>query len=236
MVLDPADPPTFPPRLRGEEAAAGDPFGRAVARAREGADPGLVLWSCPPEALRAAVVLAPEEPLGRAIGIFLAAPLALGDALASLAPPEVAIHYRWPGGVLVNGASCGRACAAAATTDPVAVPDWLVLGVEMPFLPPPGREGGERPGETFLHAEGCGEVTPPALLESWSRHLLLWISRFVDDGLTPLHAAWSAQAERIGASRPDDTGTFIGLDEHGGMLVNRRGGTELRPLTEALEP
>ncbi len=190
--------------------------------------------------MRAAVVLAPEAALGRALGVFLAAPLALGEALAALAPPEVAIHHRWPGGMLVNGAACGRARVAAATADPAAVPDWLVLGVEMPFLPPAGLEGGERPGETFLYAEGCGEVTPVDLLESWSRHQLLWISRFVDEGLAPLHAAWRAKAWGIGDPLPDGAGTFIGLDEHGGMLVNRPGdtpgaGTVLRPLTEALE-
>lgn len=230
-MIDEAQP-TFPPLLRGEEAP--DPFARALERARAGADPGLVTWECRPEALRAAVVLAPEDPLGRAAGVILAAPLALGDALAALAPPEVAVHYDWPGGIRVNGGRCGGCRAAAATADPDALPDWLVLGIELVFLPPCEMEGGERPDETWLYAEGCGEITPKALLDSWSRHLLLWINRFVDDGLGPLHAAWCARAWGIGQALPEG-GTFLGLDEHGGMLVKCPEGTVLRPLTEVLE-
>ena len=49
-----------------------------------------------------------------------------------------------------------------------------------------GLEGGERPGETFLHAEGCGEVRPIALLEGWARHMLLWINRWTEAGTAPL--------------------------------------------------
>ncbi len=234
--------PSFPPLLRGEEAA-GDPFAHATARARAGADPGLLAWARRADALHAAILLAPEDPLGRAIGVYLAAPVALGDALGALSPPEVAVHYTWPGGILVNGARCGRVRAAAATADPEAVPDWLVLGVEMPFLPPPDAEGGETPDRTCLHAEGCGEILPIDLLESWSRHMLLWINTFVADGLAPLHAAWRARAWKPGEPLHDplpdplpDGTTMLGLDENGGLLLRRPDGTTaLRPLTGALE-
>jgi BirA family transcriptional regulator, biotin operon repressor / biotin---[acetyl-CoA-carboxylase] ligase len=230
--------PSFPPLLRGEDAA-GDPFAKAVSRALTGADPGLVTYSRRFDALEAAVVLAPEQPLQRAIGVYLAAPVALGDAIGALAPPEVAVHYDWPGGIRVNGARCGRIRAAAATDAPGAVPDWLVLGVEVPFLPPEGVEGGETPDDTCLHAEGCGDVMPQPLLESWSRHLLAWINRFVDDGIAPLHAAWRARAWKMGEplaeGSPFGPGVFMGLDENGGLLVKRPDGTALHPLTEALE-
>ena len=233
-MFDKVGQPSFPPLLRGEEVA-GDPLGQAASRAMTGADPGLLVWARRADAMQAAIVLAPEQPLAEAIGVFLAAPVALGDALGALAPPEVAVHYVWPGGILVNGAGCGRARAAAATADPAAVPDWLVLGVEMPFLPPEGREGGENPDETCLFAEGCGEVPPLALLESWSRHMLVRIRSFVDDGIAPLHAAWRARAWKMGERLPDGSGVFIGLDEHGGMLVEADGTTRLRPILEALK-
>lgn len=223
--------PSLPPLLRGE--AADDPFSAAIARAREGADPGLLLWAPRADTLSAAVVLAPEDPLDYAIGIFLAVPVALGDALGALAPPEVAVHYAWPGGILVNGGRCGSCRAAAATAGPDETPDWLVLGVEVQFMPPPGIEGGETPDETCLYAEGCGEITPMALLESWSRHLLVWINSWMDDGMAPLHAAWRSRAWRLGEELPDG-GTFVGLDERGGMLVRTGEATTLRPLTGVL--
>lgn len=226
--------PSFPPLLRGEEAA-GDPFDRAVSRARAGADPGLLVWARRADAMQAGIVLAPEQPLDQAAGVLLAGPVALADALGALSPPEVAVHFDWPGGVRVNGALCGTVRAAASTADPSAVPDWLVLGVDMAFLPPEGREGGETPDETCLYAEGCGDVMPLDLLETWSRYMVVWITRFVDDGIAPLHAAWRARAWKIGEPLPEGSrwgpGTFTGLDEHGGMLVSRAdAGVALHPL------
>ena len=52
------------------------------------------------------------------------------NALGALAPPEVAVHLDWAGGVRVNGAHCGRLRAAADTRDPLAVPGWLVVGLD----------------------------------------------------------------------------------------------------------
>lgn len=227
--------PLFPPLLRGEEAPRGqDPFAKAVALAAIGTDAGRLVWARDATAMRAAVVLAPEEPLADAITVVFAVALGLGDALGALAPPEVAVHHVWPGGIKVNGADCGGLRAAAATSDDDAVPDWLVVGVEVPYLPAEGQEPGERPDETALALEGCVEVTPLRLLESFSRHMLVWINRREDEGLAPLHAAWRARAWGIGEELPGG-GTYLGLDERGGQLVRTGRETVLRPLTLLLE-
>ena len=229
-----ADDPTFPPLLTGEEAPAGaDPFDKSVAAALTGCDAGLLVWSRRADALSAAVVLAPECPLEQAIGISFAVSVGLVDALGALAPPEVAVHHVWPGAFKVNGADCGALRAAASTSDPSVEPDWLVIGIEMPFLPT--GEGGEDPTRTCLFNEGCAEVTPQQLLESWSRHMLVWINRWLDEGLAPLHAAWRERAWEMGEALPDGSGNFMGLDELGGMLVKSGDGTIGRPLTDLLE-
>lgn len=227
--------PSFPPLFRGEEAARGlDPMARAIAQASLGTDPGLIVWRADSGVLSAALVLAPEEPLGSAMGAVLAAALGLGDALGALAPPEVAVHYDWPGGLRVNGGRCGAIRAAASTADPAAEPDWLVVGFEIRFLPLSEDAPGEDPDRTALVMEGCGEVEPVQLLESWSRHTLSWINRLGDDGLAPLHRDWCGRAWGIGEELPGG-GLFLGLDEHGGQLVRTAEGTVLRPLTEMLE-
>jgi biotin-(acetyl-CoA carboxylase) ligase len=227
--------PTFPPLLRGEETPPGmDPFAKAVASAALGTNPGLVCWARDESGLRAALVLAPEAPLEQAIGIAFAVAHGLGDALGALAPPEVALHYVWPGGFKVNGADCGAMRAAASTSDPRTEPDWLVLGVEVPYLPSSQTEPGSRPDQTSLIEEGCIDVTPMKLLESWSRHTLVWINRWLDDGFQPLHAAWRERGWGIGEELPGG-GTFMGLDELGGMLVKSGNTTEIRPLTALLE-
>lgn len=232
-MLD-GDAPSLPPLLRAE-AASVNPFASAVTRARAGADPGLVTWARRHDRLEAAVVLAPEQPLEHAAAVLLIGAVAIGDAIGGLAPPEVAVHYDWPGELRINGALCGRIRMAAANSFPTEPPDWMVLGLELDFLSPEGREGGEMPDRTWLHAEGCGEIQPLPLLESWSRHLLVWINRFLDEGLAPIHAAWGARAWKMGEPLADGSGIFVGLDELGGMLVKTGDKTILRPLTEAIE-
>ncbi len=228
--------PSLPPLLSGEEVPSGtDPFLKAVSAATLGTDAGLVAWARRPDALDAAVVLAPEEPLERAMAAVFAVALGLGDAIGALAPPEVAVHYVWPDAFRINGALCGELRAAASDDAPDEVPDWLVIGVTLPFLPPDAAAPGTEPDRTCLLAEGCADLTPPALLESWSRHMLVWINRLLDDGVAPLHAAWRERAWQIGEALPDGRGTFMGLDELGGMLVKGVDGTSLRPLTEMLE-
>lgn len=223
--------PSFPPLLKGQPAAPGqDPMAKAVAAAALGADPGLVVWAPRADRMEAAMVLAPEVPLAEAMSGVFAIALGLGDALGALAPPEVAVHYDWPGGIRVNGGTCGRLRAAASTADPAAEPDWLVVGVSIDLLPE-NDEPGRTPERTCLHMEGCGEITALGLIESWSRHSLVWLNTWVDEGFRPLHQAWRGRAWLIG-ERLADGGTFMGLDEQGGQLVRRPDGTtELRPLT-----
>jgi biotin-(acetyl-CoA carboxylase) ligase len=229
------DEPSFPPLLRGEETMPGmDPFAKAVASAALGTDPGLVCWARDETAFRAAMVLAPEAPLERAMGITFAIALGLGDALGALAPPEVAVHYLWPRGIKINGADCGSLRVAASTTDPAVEPDWLVVGVEVPYLQPDIADPGKHPDQTCLVEEGCIDVTPLRLLESWSRHSLVWINRYLQDGFQPLHAAWRERAWEMGGALPDG-GIFVGIDEQGGMLVKTARSTELRPLSSMLE-
>ena len=226
--------PTFPPLLTGAQAPHGaDPFDKAVSAALTGCDAGLVCWSDRADRLEAAVVFAPECALREAIGISFAVSNGFVDALGTLAPPEVAVHHVWPGSFKVNGADCGGLRAASSGADPEQDPDWLVISLSVPVLPT--SDGGDDPTRTCLYNEGCAELGTVQLLESWSRHMLTWVNRWLDDGFAPLHAAWRERAWEMGGALPDGSGTFMGLDEHGGMLVKTAAGTIVRPLTELTE-
>ena len=209
-------------------AVAGDPFVAACAAAAE-VDPGTVFYAPDEATLQVAILLAPEATLGEAIGVSFAVSLGFNDALGALAPPEVAVHLEWPDRVRVNGALCGRMRAAASTADPQAEPDWLVIGLEVPLMPTTASAPGETPDETCLHEEGCGAVTAPDLIETWARHMMNWLHIYLTDGFEPLHREWLAKAY----GRED--GTFLGLDEHGGLLLNEGGTTRILPLTQMLE-
>ncbi|MEO1494208.1 MAG: biotin/lipoate--protein ligase family protein [Pseudomonadota bacterium] len=226
--------PVFPPLLSGEEAPPGtDPFDKAVAAALIDCDSGHIVWSRRPDRMTAAIVLAPEAPLAEAISIVFAVSLGFGDALGALGPPELAVHYSWPDGILVNGAQAGILRAATATDDVDTPPDWLVVGLDIALMPE--GEGGDDPSQTCLYAEGCAEIPPVTLLESWSRHMLVWINTWLEDGLAPLHAAWRERAWGMGEDLPDGSGLFVGLDEWGGQLVKTDATTLVRPLTKLVE-
>ena len=226
--------PAFPPLLQGE-AVARDPFEAACLRAARGVDAGLVCHAVAADRLAAALVLAPEVPLADAASMLPLCGVGFQNALGALAPPEVAVHLDWDGGLRVNGARCGRLAIAASTDDPDAVPDWIVVGLEIPILPTGGAPGDD-PDQTCLAEEGCVEVAPDRLLEAWSRHSLVWIRRWEEEGARPLHAEWRGLAHGIGAAatRSGRTGTFVGIDERFGMLLRDGADTHLIPLTDLL--
>lgn len=223
----------FPPLLSGRSVKSSlDPFAKAIALAETEVQPGLIVYALDENAARMAIVLCPQMPLERAMGVTFAVSLGLSDALGALAPPEVAVHFVWPDRFKVNGALCGRMSVAASTTDATAEPDWLVVGLEIPVLPSPEVEPGQNPDQTALIEEGCADVTAPRLIESWSRHTLYWINRFLEEGFQPIHNNWTGKCDAIGADA--DGGVFVGLDELGGKLLRVKDKTEVQPLTSML--
>lgn len=233
-----APAPSFPPLFEGVAVEGGlNPFDKAVSLATLGCDAGTLTHAVTVDAIDAAVVFTPETALNDAMIMVVAAGLGFGDALGSLAPPEVGVHLVWPGALRVNGALCGHLLAAASTEDPKAEPDWLVIGLHVPLIPKAGDEGGADPDRTTLIEEGCAEVDPTRLLESWSRHMLVWINRYLDDGAAPLLADWRARAHGLGEDvtlKDGSTGAFVGLDEKGGMMMRQGDETKLIPLTTLL--
>lgn len=229
--------PTFPPLMQGHSVAPGiDPFEKACSMAALGCDAGMIVHSVTANRLAAALVMAPEVPLEEAMAMLPVCGIGFQNALGALAPPEVAVHLEWDGGLRVNGASCGRMRATAGTEDPTSLPGWLVVGFELPLMLA-GAIPGEQPDQTALYEEGCAGVEPTSLLESWARHTLVWITRWESDGARSLHAEWRGLAHGMGEDIEiaGNTGTFLGVDENFGMLLRVGETTKLIPLSSILE-
>lgn len=228
--------PMFPPLMQGINAAGADPFEAACSEAAQGCDAGTILYDVTPERLQAAIVLAPEVPLADAAAMLPLTGVAVQNALGALGPSELAVHLCWDGPIRVNGALCGYVRGATDVSDVAEEPGWLVAGFELVFARP-HVAGGETPDETDLMSEGCGDLTPTDLLESWSRHLLNWISRWEDEGMGPLHTEWSGLAHGMGTDGTflGRSGHFLGLDEKLGLLLRTKGQTMLLPVTDLLE-
>lgn len=228
--------PAFPPLFQGR-AEADDPFGAACRAAAAGVDAGTVFHDIRADRMRAAIVFAPEVPLREAIVVLPVCGVGFQNALGALAPPEVGVFLGWSGEIRVNGAVCGRLTPAASTPDPGAVPDWLVIGLDLALIL--GLDApGETPDQTGLYEEGCAEVDPVRLLEAWTRHTLVWLNRWQQDGPRPVYQEWKGMAHGIGETVefPHGPGTFTGLDDHFGMVVtDAADGTRVVPLTALLQ-
>jgi biotin-(acetyl-CoA carboxylase) ligase len=118
--------------------------------------------------------------------------------------------------------------------------DWAVLGVKLAMMPAADApEPGMIRQRTTLLDEGCGDLTTGDLLESFSRHFLLWTNRYLSEGLRPIADNWLPRAAKRGeavelklAGR-EWRGKLLGLDEKGGLLLGESK-TPLVPLTDVL--
>lgn len=226
---------TLPPLFTGL-ATGGDPVSVAREAALKGCDAGLVVYRLDGDQMQAAIVFAPDVALRKAMAILPICGIGFQNALGALAPPEVAVHLDWTGALRLNGAICGALRALCSTNDPAAEPDWLIIGLDLRIWPN-SEETGHTPDQTALVAEGCADVDVAELLEAWVRHTLVWINRWQEDGNEPAHKEWTGLAHGINDSITlnGQTGTFIGLDEHLGMLLRTGTSTQAVPLTHLLE-
>ena len=230
--------PTFPPLLTGEKVAKDvDPFIKAVSASMLGCDPGTVFYAEDSETLRAAITLAPELSLNESVSVIHALMLSLADSLGALGPPELAVHFVWPCQFKINAARCGDMRLKASTNNGDETPDWLVIGLTLPFVRPDTIEPGSDPSQTWLYEEGCVELTVPQVIESWSRHSLVWLNSFEDSGYQAIQDHWRAKCDSIGSDiQYPSEGTFVGIDGQGSLLLKRDGLTSVHHLIDEMTP
>lgn len=232
--LEPSLPPAFDFL---PVPANADVVPRAAALAETGVDAtGTLLLCTRPDRLDCALVLNPERPLEDALKVVCVAGVALNDALGSIIPPQIAVTFGWPDQIMINHALAGGfRIAAPEDSDMAATPDWIVLGLTLDILGHPSQDGaaGER---TSLAHEGCVEIGPVLIVESFSRHFLSWVDRWQRDGFETVRDAWRGRAdgleEPIDFDRPGGRikGRLMDLDDNGGLVVSRRGKRRTAPL------
>ncbi len=223
--------PVFPPLLKGHPVEPGvTAYGVASAKAAAGeAGAGDLFWSRSEDRLSLAIVLEPDVPAARAAQMHLLMMVAFGDAFGAIAPPEIAIHYRWPGAILVNGAVAGQVRTVMdPTMDDNGAPGWMVTALDVAIALDLSQDGpGERLDTTTLHEEGAGEVDRTLLVNSVARHFLTWVDTWQHEGFKPVHGNWTGRMEE--ADRPvtidqaagSIAGTMTGLDEDGNLLLRK---------------
>lgn len=230
--------PEFPPLLNGHAVdAADDPLLLAADGTSTGQyGAGDLLWSRDASVVRVAIVLEPDVPLADALVMGHVMMAAIGDALGAIAPPNLALTYRWPFTILANGARVG-AVSLLWPVDAVfdEVPGFLGIGVAINLQRISGSaEPGEQPDVTFLHEEGCGDIDRSTLIEAIARHFLTWADTYIHDGFRPVHQIWWLRADdrdspmelSVNCARGPKhiAGIMTGLDEDGGILLRGENG------------
>jgi BirA family biotin operon repressor/biotin-[acetyl-CoA-carboxylase] ligase len=222
--------PQFPPLLKGHAVKApASPIAEACRLAQSHAlGAGDVVWSRNRARAALAIVLEPEVPLGRALQMAPLLMVALGDCLGSLCPPQVAVQYRWPGGILLNGTAAGEVRMAAPRVSIDELPAWLVVGADLEIAAPQAeRKDWSR---TSLAEEAGPEITRTDVLQSLSAHFLTWLHTWQEDGFRPVHDQWLFRAEgrekavTVVHGRTGIEGRVIGLDDSANLLLKTPGG------------
>src|SRR5712691_4000111 len=178
-----------------------------------------------------AIVLEPEQPLAAARRVFYAGMVALVDALAARAPPEIPIAIDWPDAIIIDGGLVGGGRLGwpdRAAED--AVPDWLVFGAAIRIVSMTRDGPGLHPLSTALADEGFGDIGAERLVEGFARHLMVALDRWQEAAFAPLAADYLARL------RPEP-GLRRSLPANGDLVVERTGqpaaSLQLRPALES---
>lgn len=207
------------------EAEAGASDGTAIAAGEQTAGRGRYgrAWASPPGNLYMSVLLRDVGPLQYAAQASFVAAVALGGAIAALTPDDLAVRFKWPNDILVNGAKVAGVLleSGGPSEDP-----WLVVGtgINLRHHPP----GTDFPA-TDLAAEGAS-VEGPALARAYLEALSDWRARWRAQGFAPIRAAWLGAAAHLGGEitlklqdRPPRPGRFVDLDQDGALLFQPTG-------------
>jgi Biotin/lipoate A/B protein ligase family len=212
---------------------AGDAFAHAVKMAPESGAATLV-WVRRFDLVEFALVLEPDVPLQTARLAHYLCMNALADALSVHCPPERPILFGWPDALMYDHGLIGGGRLAwpegCAETD---VPEWLVFGAMVRASRRSPLEdvrvaGGPAPlTGTAMDEEGFEDVDAVDLVESFSRHAMLGVSRWDSDGPKATVARWLDRLEK----KP---GFRHGIAPDGDLLVTSQAGEERRGLIDAL--
>ncbi len=212
-----------------------------------GAGAGTVIWARRQEAGRGrrgrawvsedgnlfcSVIVRPDCALGEAAQLSLVTALAVAETVDTALGGAVPVRVKWPNDVLAGG----RKLAGILLESDSGAGDgaaFLVVGVGINIAHAP--EATEFPA-TSLAREGAAGLSVVAVLEGFLDRFAVWYRRWSREGLAPVRAAWLARA--AGLDGPVTvrlhaetlSGSFIGLDEGGALLLTPDGGGPVRRI------
>ncbi len=201
-----------------ELAEAGAPEWTLVAAGHQTAGRGRLgrTWIDEPgAALMCSFVLRPPLAPDAAGSIPLLAGASMARAVADVAGIEV--RCKWPNDLLLAGAKVGGILTESSVVDGRL--RYAVVGVGLNLRPPAGVEA----------AAGLGSVDPAAILTAFLQRFHDGYARIpvgVVEDWTAVSATLGSEVEVQRLDGPPVRGRAIAVDDHGGLVVRTRDGTE----------
>jgi BirA family biotin operon repressor/biotin-[acetyl-CoA-carboxylase] ligase len=203
-----------------ELAEAGAPSGTIVTATEQSAGRGRHgrVWSAPPG--RALLLSAILRPLGLEHSLLpLAAPIAVCEAIESLAPVECAI--KWPNDVWLDERKVAGVLIEARP------PDWAVIGVgvNVAIADEAFRHDVRWPATSVGH-----DVTVDGMRAALCEALGRWVEAPIAEALAEFRARDALSGRDVsweGAGVEPGSGRAAGVDERGNLLVELADGERL---------
>jgi BirA family biotin operon repressor/biotin-[acetyl-CoA-carboxylase] ligase len=180
-------------------------------------------WVSPHGNLYSSFLLRPTVKPAQAGEFGFGVSVAVAETVERLAPGNDA-KCKWPNDVLVGGKKiAGILLESRGTPDTL---DWLIAGIGVNVAEFP--ENSAWPA-TSIAALGGTAIVERAL-EGLAERLDHWYRTWLADGFTPLRQAWLARAHALGetlrikGNGDEHEGKFVGLDEGGGLVLERSSG------------
>ena len=231
--------PTFPPLLKGHRIPVNkSPVKRAKAMVAKGElGAGDLVWVDDQNNLRFCIVLEPEVSRSRCGEMLFLMMVAFGDALGALAPPEMAVTYKWPNDIQLNDASIGVCDLEVSTEETAGVPEWMIVSLDITIKPENiMHDPGYEVWQTSMWEEGCGDISRTELLESTSRHFLNCVHSWSEEGFKSIHEQWVGRiCEKEKMVDGLFEGEFIGIDENGNALIKTSRDAQVMDVIKALD-
>jgi BirA family biotin operon repressor/biotin-[acetyl-CoA-carboxylase] ligase len=184
-------------------------------------------WISPQGNLYASLVMpAPADPALRSF----AAALALVAALDTVTGLPAALTLKWPNDVLLNGGKVAGILLEGGQ-------GHLVLGFGVNLIAAPDVPDAAVPPVSVLAETGL-RIAPDRLFDALAPAMAQWEARLSAEGFSPLRAAWTARAARIGqpirarTMREEHHGTFAGIDATGALLLQTATGPLAIPAAD----
>lgn len=183
-------------------------------------------WVSPRGNFYASLILRPEVPLAEAAQLGFVAGIAIYDTIGELCEPGYECRLKWPNDILLNGRKVGGILLESKAGADVH-PEYVILGTGINLLRHPPDT--QFPATSF--AEEHLAIPDVQFLESFARHFMDWIGRWVEKGFQPIRDQWKWRAKGIGEEievrleKETFKGIFSDLDSDGALLLAADGGT-----------